>query len=47
LRTEFEVEEEEFVKRLDQAQGRERRFDEEKREMTINRQGALRPETGE
>jgi circadian clock protein KaiC len=47
LRTEFEAEEEEFIKHLDQAQGRERRFDEEKREMTINRQGALRPETGE
>src|SRR3954464_2730666 len=47
LRTEFEAEEEEFIKHLDQAQGRGRRFDEEKREMTINRQAPLRPETGE
>jgi len=47
LRTEFEAEEEEFLKRLDQAQNRERCFDEEKRQMIVNRQVPLRPETGE
>jgi circadian clock protein KaiC len=47
LRAEFEAEEEEFLKRLDQAQNRERRFDEEKRDMTVNRRVLLRPKAGE
>jgi circadian clock protein KaiC len=52
LRTEFETEEEEFHKRLEQAHGREYRLDEEKREMAVNRQApdrqiSLRPKVGE
>jgi circadian clock protein KaiC len=47
LRAEFETDEEEFRKRLDQAHTREHRFDEEKREMGVNRQVSSRTRTGE
>jgi len=47
LRAEFETEEDEFLKRLDQAHTREHRFDEEKREMAVNRQVSPRTRAGE